>query len=383
MSTRVPGRATGSISDSRADVGSAAQQLIWVEPDLNGPSGGSRYNALAQAALEAAGHHVIRLGLAGGWPQPQARQVHELTTRLRALRGEHPDATVIVDGLIGGCVPELFTGDPAPLADVLLLHLPLGAEPGAPAGVHDAEGRAVRSARAVIATSRWAAADLHSRHGRSGVVVAEPGVERQDAVVQGAFEHDVLGMGGAPGVGGARVPRFVVVGSLTPRKNHALLGQALRPLLHHSWELVVAGPGAETAFGARMLAQLHAALPGRVLAPGAMPPEQIASLLRTADLLLLPSHAETYGMVVTEAAVHGVPSLVSAGTGAEEAQDGAGLALPATSPKSWTEAVERWLCRPALREALRSSAQSRGARVPTWQTSAETISSLAASLRTG
>ncbi len=382
MSTRVPGQATGSISDNRADVGSAAQQLIWVEPDLNGPSGGSRYNALARAALEAAGHHVIRLGLAGDWPQPQAQQVHELATRLRALRGEHPEATVIVDGLIGGCVPEIFTGDVAPLADVLLLHLPLAAEPGAPAGVHDAEGRAVRSARAVIATSRWAAADLRSRHGRSGVVVAEPGVERQDVVAQdvvaqGAFEQ------GVPGVGGARVPRFVVVGSLTPRKNHALLGQALRPLLHHSWELVVAGPGADTAFGARMLAQLHAALPGRVLAPGAMPPEQIASLLRTADLLLLPSHAETYGMVVTEAAVHGVPSLVSAGTGAEEAQDGAGLALPATSPKSWTDAVERWLCRPALREALRSSAQSRGARVPTWQTSAETISSLAASLRTG
>ncbi|HIX00244.1 MAG TPA: glycosyltransferase family 4 protein [Candidatus Nesterenkonia stercoripullorum] len=363
-------------------MGFAARQLIWVEPDLNGPSGGSRYNALAQAALEAAGHHVIRLGLAGDWPQPQAQQVHELTTRLRALRGEHPEATVIVDGLIGGCVPELFTGDIAPLADVLLLHLPLGAEPGAPAGVHDVEGRAVRSARAVIATSRWAAADLHSRHGRSGVVVAEPGVERQeasdqDAVEQGAFEHHVLGLGRAG------VPRFVVVGSLTPRKNHELLGQALGALLHHSWELVVAGPGAETAFGARMLAELHAALPGRVLAPGALSPEQIAALLRTADLLLLPSHAETYGMVVTEAAVHGIPSFVGAGTGAEEAQDGAGLALATTSPRSWTDAVERWLRRPAFREALRSSAQSRGARVPTWQTCAETISSLAASLRTG
>lgn len=368
-------------------MGSAAQQLIWVEPDLNGPSGGSRYNALAQAALEAAGHHVIRLGMAGDWPQPQAQQVHELTTRLRALRGEHPEATVIVDGLIGGCVPELFTGDVTPLADVLLLHLPLGAEPGAPAGVHDVEGQAVRSARAAIATSRWAAADLYSRHGRSGVVVAEPGVERQDALEQDAieqgaveqspFEHGILGLGGA------RVPRFVVVGSLTPRKNHALLGQALGPLLHHSWELVVAGPGSETPFGAGMLAELHSALPGRVLAPGVMSPEQITGLLRTADLLLLPSQAETYGMVVTEAAVHGVPSFVSAGTGAEEAQDRAGLALPATSPESWTDAVERWLCRPALREALRSSAQSRGARVPTWQTSAETISSLAASLRTG
>lgn len=358
-------------------MGSAAEQIIWVEPDLSGPSGGSRYNAQAQAALEAAGHRVIRLELAGDWPQPRTQQVDQLISRVRALRAEHPEAAVIVDGLIGGCVPELFTGDVAPLADILLLHLPLGAEPGAPASVHDVEGQAVRAARAVIATSRWAAADLRSRHGRGGVVVAEPGVERQEALEQGGLGQGVPARGRSP------VPRFVVIGSLTPRKNHALLGQALGPLLRHSWELVVAGPGAETAFGASTLAELDSALPGRVRAAGALSPPAISQLLSTADLLLLPSQAETYGMVVTEAAVHGVPSFVSAGTGAEEAQDGAGFVLPAASPEAWTDALERWLRRPDLRRALGSSARSRGAKVPTWQTSAETISSLAASLRTG
>ncbi len=359
----------------------AVPSVLWVEPSLEGPSGGSRYNERVQAELEAAGCRVIQVSRAADWPAPSRHHVEELLTEVAGMRARHPGSIVIVDGLIGGCVPELFAAGDAALADALLVHLPLTAEPDAPEGVHQSEGEAVRSARTVIATSHWAEADLRARHRRHDVLVAEPGVERPVAG-GAALAPRLTGESRSP-KRSSRPWQLAIVGAITPRKNHALLGRALRPLRDYAWELAVIGPGASTPFGHRALSQLEELLPGRIRAHGALSAEQVGAALSETDLLLLPSLAETYGMVVTEAAVHSVPSFVSAGTGAQEAQDGAGRALPSGDPGAWTDAFDRWFSDPGLREALRAAAVERGAKVPTWQRTAQTFSTLAVSLRTG
>ena len=100
--------------------------------------------------------------------------------------------------------------------------------------------------------------------------------------------------------------------------------------------------------------------------PGLLVGEALDQKWDAADLLVLPSRVETYGLVVTEALARGIPAVVSAGTGAVEALEqgashctrsefgpGAGGATPGAAScrrSSGLAAVLRsWLSEPALR----------------------------------
>ena len=69
--------------------------------------------------------------------------------------------------------------------------------------------------------------------------------------------------------------------------------------------------------------------------PGALVGSALDQKWEAADLLVLPSRTETYGLVVVEALARGIPAVVTAGTGAIEAlQQGAtkhSAATPGTS----------------------------------------------------
>lgn len=383
----------------------ASGTVIWVEPRLSAPSGGAVYNDRVIAALADRGLEVHRVDVFADWPRPDETARHAVHAQLSAVRdrvGPHP---VVVDGLIGGGMPELFSADSAvdsavdsvvdraddrsddgagPVADVLLVHLPLAVDAGRDSDQLDAaEGRAVRQARRVVATSRWAAEEIRRRHGRGDVEVISPGVTRPAPrlgfgrgacreVGAGAdtgadAEVDAAADAGSDGAAPAlRPPRLAMAASFTPRKNHRLLADALEPLLDRGWSLLLAGPGADTPEGATVLAELRRRLPGRVDHRGALAPEAMPGFWEHADLLLLPSRAETFGMVVTEACVHGVPGIVSAGTGAEEALGEAGAACDPGSPEAWTAQLRTWLDDPSLRRRWAETARARADRLPAW-----------------
>ncbi|GAA3280047.1 glycosyltransferase family 4 protein [Nesterenkonia halobia] len=366
--------------------------VIWVEPRLSAPSGGTVYNDRVIAALADHGLEVHRVDVSAAWPRPDETARHAVHAQLSAVRdrlGSHP---VVVDGLVGGGMPELFSSDSAvgqaddraddgarPVADVLLVHLPLAVDAGPDSDrLNAAEGRAVRQARRVVATSRWAAEEIRRRHGRRDVEVISPGVTRpasdpgsgRGSCREVGFEAGAgIGADAAADAGAApalRPPRLAMAASFTPRKNHRLLGDALEPLLDRGWTLQLAGPGAETPEGASVLSELRRRLPGRVDHRGALTPEAMPGFWEHADLVLLPSWAETFGMVVTEACVHGVPGIVSAGTGAEEALGEAGAACDPGSPEAWTAQLRAWLDGPTLRRRWAETARTRADRLPPW-----------------
>lgn len=340
---------------------------LWVEPDLGTVSGGLRYNQSLRQALRSQGHGTDVLSLPAesfdGPEGPEALRRH--------IRRSMPDL-VVVDGLIGSAHPELFrlpaAGGEA-TADVLLVHLPLAAAIEAEGNVDPAavakERQAVRAASAVVAVSRWGASELRRRSGRQDIRVAVPGVEVPESLPQKPETQGVT---------------FACVAGLNPLKNHRLLIEALRPLQDHVWHLVLAGPGAETSFGRELLREVEEQLPGRVEYRGVLDAAGVAALWGEADLLLLPSLVETYGMVVTEACAHGVPAFVSEGTGAQEALADGGAALPA-EPSRWTDALEDYLTSSASRSQLRAAARRRRADLPTWSEAAAVFAQLS-SLRT-
>ena len=113
------------------------------------------------------------------------------------------------------------------------------------------------------------------------------------------------------------------------------------------------------------------ARPG-ALRRGRAPAAELDRAYAAADLLVLASHAETYGMVVTEALARGLPVLATDVGGVPEAlghgEDGTrpGLLVPPGDPAALGAALRRWLGDAGLRERLRRAARERRASLRGW-----------------
>jgi glycosyltransferase involved in cell wall biosynthesis len=328
--------------------------------DPGTPSGGNRYDRRVCQGLAGSGWSVQELAVRGAWPRPAAADRGALAGALAAL----PDgATVLLDGLVACGAPELVSPESHRLRLVVLVHLPLADETGlAPSEAAELDGRervTLRAATAVVATSGWAARRLVDRHrlDPARVHVAVPGVDAAPP---------------APGTDGA--PRLLCVAAVTPRKGQDRLVEALATVADLPWSCVCVG-GLGSAPGyvdrVRRLVRAHR-LDDRIELAGPRTGDSLATAYAAADLFVLASHAETYGMVVTEALARGVPVLATAVGGVPEALGRApggdlpGLLVPPGDPAALAGALRRWLAGPGTRQRLRCAAHARRATLPTW-----------------
>ena len=106
--------------------------------------------------------------------------------------------------------------------------------------------------------------------------------------------------------------------------------------------------------------------------PGARTGAELDEAYAAADLLVLASRAETYGMVVTEALARGVPVLAADVGGVSEAlghgEDGTrpGLLVPPGDPVALGAALRAWLGDAGLRARLRRAARERRGTLRRW-----------------
>lgn len=294
-----------------------------IEPDLGRVSGGLRYNHdLAQAA----GTAIERQQLPGNWPEPTEADIAALNKML-----ERQDQPVLLDGLIGCALPTPLA---APVPIVQLVH--------ALAQTGEAQQRErtnLQAADAVVATSHFTADELYRRY-EIRAAVAVPGVSRRP-----------LAEGGNGG-------NLICVGALEDNKNQLFLAQTLRMLHDHvpdGWQCTFAGPITDQGYAQQVRDELEQLPPGRAEIVGELNEDALADLYAHADLLLLASKTESFGLVVREATAAGIPSVVTVGTGAEEAL-GAGTAL-ALDEELWVAELEHWLTDDEHRTALKTQAQ--------------------------
>jgi glycosyltransferase involved in cell wall biosynthesis len=110
--------------------------------------------------------------------------------------------------------------------------------------------------------------------------------------------------------------RLLFLGRVHPIKGLENLLDACRILCDKGREVVltIAGKG-ETPYARTLEARLHRlGLTDRVRLVGAVYGPHKRHLFETADVVVVPSHRESFGIVVTEALAHAVPVVASTGT---------------------------------------------------------------------
>ncbi|MFP5370812.1 MAG: glycosyltransferase family 4 protein [Actinomycetes bacterium] len=319
------------------------------------PSGGNRHDRRVMTELTGLGWDVRELVVPGPWPRPDRAHMSRLA---RAVASVPDGGLVLLDGLIASAAATLLVPESGRVRQVALVHMPLGGV----AVAADAECAALMQVRAVITTSAWTRERLLDRYRLvpERVRVAPPGADRGDE---------------APGSSGGG--RLLCVGAVVPHKGHDLLLHALRGIASAAWRCTVVGSlDRDPPFVERLRRQAHdSGLADRISFAGPQAAEALRRRYQDADVLVLPSRLESYGMVVTEALGVGLPVIAAAVGGVPEAlgrtTDGVpGLLVPPDDADALAEALGTWLRDAALRQRLRRAAQGRRRALEGWATTA-------------
>ncbi len=334
------------------------------------PSGGNTYDRRVCRGLAALGWAVHEHAVPGAWPRPGDAGHVALARTVRRI----PDgAPVLLDGLIASTAPEALVPQARRLRQVVLVHMPLGHRPpDDEAGALRAREREVlAAAAAVVTTSAWSRRRLGELYALPAgrVHVAEPGVDAA-RLAPGSAAGDAL----------------LCVAALTPDKGHDVLLDALAMATDLSWRCTCVGSQVrDPVFAHRMRRRArNSRLGDRVRFSGPLTGAELDRAYAAADLLVLASHTETYGMVVTEALARGLPVLATEVGGVTEAlgrgEDGTrpGLLVPPGDPAALGTALRAWLEDAGLRDRLRRAARERRTTLRPWAATASLVADILA-----
>ena len=136
-------------------------------------------------------------------------------------------------------------------------------------------------------------------------------------------------------------PQLLCVAAVTPGKGHDGWWPRWRACATCDWQCVCVGSlSRDPAFVQQVRSQARAGdVDARVVLAGPRTGAELDASYAGADLLVLASRGETYGMVVTEALARGIPVLATAVGGLPEAigraPDGSVPGLPYRSDGIW------------------------------------------------
>ena len=336
-----------------------------VPGSLDTRTGGYGYDREIIAGLERRGWTVGVHEVPGAFPFPSAASRDAAATILASL----PEgARVVVDGLALGALPGEAQREAARLRLVALVHHPLadetGLSPGQRASLEASERRALQFVRHVVVTSKRTAATL-DRFGvaPSSITVIEPGTDRAP---------QARGSGGH-GSGGNTV-ELLCVATVVPRKGHDVLVRALAAMAGAPWHLTcVGGLDRDEAWVTALRAQVAAAgLEHRIAFVGELDRAPLDACYAAADVFVLPTWYEGYGMAVAEALARGLP-VVSTATGAiaDLVGPGAGVLVPPGDAAALAAALSAVVTDAAYRSRLAAGARLARARLPSWDDAAE------------
>ena len=327
-----------------------------VPGSLDTPTGGYAYDRRLIEELRKLGWQVDVVDLGEGFPWP--------TDRTRALAWQRlsevpPGRAMIIDGLAYGVLPEAVLQLRVDNPLIALVHHPLALESGlSPQQVNilgSCERAALTAARLVIANSEETARHLTRDYGVTAqrIVIARPGSDSAP-MAQGSRD---------------RIVRLISVGALVPRKGFDVLIAALATLSDLPWRLTIVGDRTrDPATATRVENDIaRRGLDDRIEVLGAVSTERLDRLYTEADLFVLASRFEGYGMAYSEALAHGLPIVgTKAGAIPETVPADAGVLVAPDDVAALSGALRRLIEQPDERQKLATAARAAAARLPTW-----------------
>jgi glycosyltransferase involved in cell wall biosynthesis len=338
-----------------------------VPGPLDQRTGGYIYDRRIVAGLRASGWTVAVHELAGAFPKVDAAARRAAA---QAIETMPHSAVPVIDGLALPAFVDLAARLPQPW--VALVHHPLALETGlTPAEAQafaDLERRLLAGAARVIATSPGTRRDLAAYDldpGRIGVV--RPGTNPAP-LARGSI---------GPGL------ELLCVASLTPRKGHLVLLEALAELRALDWRLVCVGSAERDPACVReiVIARDRLGLGTRVELVGEHREADLGRYYGSADLCVLASYHEGYGMALAEALARGLPLVATtAGAIPETVPAGAGLLVAPGDPQALAAALRRVMTEPEVRAALAAGARAARRSLSTWDDAARSFAAELAGL---
>ena len=337
--------------------------VFAIPSDIDAPTGGYGYDRRLLREWREAGIEARHLALPGSFPFPTKADLAATEQLLAATRAGD---LLLVDGLACGAFPGALA---ARFADrlVALVHHPLALETGHSPEMAEtlrrSETLTLRHARAIVVTSpatkRMLEAEFDVSAGK--IAIAIPGTDPAPRA-KGSGRSDTLHM--------------LAVGSLIPRKGYGVLIESLRAIADRSWTLTITGSPDHAPRTAAELCDgiARAGLAERILLTGGVGTEKLAQLYDEADLFVMSSLYEGYGMVLTEALARGLPIVTTlSGAGAEALPDAAALKVAPGDAAALAKALARLIDAPAERRQRADAAWAAAGDLPRWSETAHIV----------
>jgi glycosyltransferase involved in cell wall biosynthesis len=328
---------------------------LLVPGDLATLTGGYIYDRRIFAGLQQLGWQIRVHSLSESFPDPTAAALSDAAGTLAAIPNGR---TVVIDGLALAGLRDLLPAHVTRLNVVALIHHPLAYETGLDAAharrLFEAERAALANVGRVVVTSHWtkrALADFGVAPQR--IAVVEPGTDP-------ATPRRPIA--GAP-------PALLCVASLTERKGHTVLFDALGKLRGRDWHLTCAGSlTRDAALVSRLQEQIdRLQLRARIALLGELQPAALGEHYARADVFVLASYMEGYGMAFAEALAHGVPIVATTGGAiVDTVPHQASVLVPPGDAGALAAALARLLDNPAERDRLALAADAVRGTLPTW-----------------
>lgn len=336
-------------------------RIIFVTAgDTTRPTGGYRYNARVLGVLRGLGHEVEEAATPDAGLAAQQAAAHELGSRVLSSSAD----ALLIDALArGACAPWLDTAR-AQRAVVALVHEPAiiaeSAAQAADAGRAAAiDGPILRANRLIVPSDEGRVVLGAGGVPAERIIVALPGCDRP---------------ADAPNVARRRggTVRALCAAQWIPRKGILTLVEAWRRLGPANATLTLAG---ETDIDPPYAGLVRAALAEltSVTVAGALDQAALTRAYASADLFVLPSRSEGYGMVYAEALAHGLPIVACDVGPVPEVVGEAGLLVAPDDPSALAGALGLLIGDAALRARLASAAHERARTLPAWEDTAAAV----------
>ncbi|MFN0002051.1 MAG: glycosyltransferase family 4 protein [Pseudohongiellaceae bacterium] len=339
-----------------------------IPGDINTMTGGYAYARRLITELSELGLLVKHLALSGTYPTPDNIALGYADKHFAAF----PDgAIVLADGLAFGVLDAIAQLHSDRLKIIALCHHPLALETGLSNAhaqeLHHSEQRALAAAVAVLVNSSNTAGILTKQFAvkPEKIVVALPGTDSQ------VFAE----CNGNP-------PVLLTVATLTHRKAHDVLITALAQITDLPWVArFVGSKESDPNWTIHLISKtVEHRLENRINFMGTV--AELSAEYSKADLFVLPSLFEGYGMVFAEALAYGLP-IVAARSGAvpDVVPDTAGILVTPNNADELATALRLLLTQPALRGKLQRGARRAASHLPTWKNTAMIVANLVSEVK--